>query len=65
MSGFQYCGGVRVFFLLQHICISRGLRASEIFKSEEMGLKANKAGEKGCEGEKHKGPEKTITGEAS
>lgn len=30
-----------------------------------MGLKANKAGEKGCEGEKHKGPEKTITGEAS
>lgn len=31
-----------------------------------MGLKANKTGEKGCEGEKHKGPEKKkITGEAS
>lgn len=63
---FSSVGGVRVFFPLQHVCISRGLRASEIFKSEEMGLKANKTGKKGCECEKHKGPEKKmITSEDS
>lgn len=39
-------GGRQSIFPVAHVCISRGLGASEIFKSEEMGLKANETGEK-------------------
>lgn len=61
---FRTVGAGGFFPLQQHICILGGLRPSEIFKSEEMGLKTRQ--KKGCECENHKGPEKKrITSQAN